>query len=191
MPIVLIGTALLVLGIASVPPWLAFRRSRRERAAFLVTCPRNGEPAAIEVEGSRRAWKLGGTELRLRECSRWPVRETAGCGEECLRQVEAAPEECLVLTTLTHWLEKKSCALCGKPLGATQWLEHMPVLLDPEGTTLRWDAVPPARLQEVLRTHRPVCHSCHDAESFRREHPELLRDRPRAHGHAGGAPPLS
>jgi hypothetical protein len=191
MPIVLIGTAALVLGIASVPLWRAFRRFRRERAAFLVTCPRTGEPAAIEVEGRHRAWTvLGARELRMRDCSRWPVRETAGCGEECLRQVEAAPEECLVLTILSHWFEKKSCAVCGRPLGATQWLERMPVLLDPEGTTLRWDAVPPERLQEVLRTHRAVCYPCHVTESFRREHPELLRDRPPTHGPAGGVFPL-
>ena len=29
-----------------------------------------------------------------------------------------------------------------------------------------------------MGTHLPVCWNCHIAESFRREHPELVVDRP-------------
>ena len=37
---------------------------------------------------------------------------------------------------------------------------------------------PLEKLQEVLATHWPVCWNCHVAETFRREHPELVAHRP-------------
>jgi len=40
--------------------------------------------------------------------------------------------------------------------------------------------IPAEKLQEVLRTDWPVCWNCHVAETFRREHPELVVNRPEA-----------
>jgi hypothetical protein len=38
--------------------------------------------------------------------------------------------------------------------------------------------IPAEELQEVLGTHWPVCWNCHTAQTFRRERPELVVDRP-------------
>jgi hypothetical protein len=42
---------------------------------------------------------------------------------------------------------------------------------------VQWSEIPAEKLQEVMRTHQPVCWNCHIAETFRREHPELVVDR--------------
>jgi hypothetical protein len=44
--------------------------------------------------------------------------------------------------------------------------------------TVSWDDVPPEKLADVFQTYQPVCWSCHIAETFRRDHPELVTDRP-------------
>jgi hypothetical protein len=51
-------------------------------------------------------------------------------------------------------------------------------LVDKDLKTVQWNDIPADKLQQVLSTHWPVCWNCHIAESFRREHPELVVDRP-------------
>jgi hypothetical protein len=68
--------------------------------------------------------------------------------------------------------------LCGKPLEEIDWLEHKPALMSPEQKTVEWHEVRAEKLPEVLSTHLPVCWNCHIAETFRREFPELVVDRP-------------
>jgi hypothetical protein len=140
----------------------------------VVTCPETRAPVAVEVDArhAAAAAALGRAGLRLSSCSRWPQRQ--GCGQECLRQVEAAPADCLVRTILGKWYAGKSCALCGKSVGERHWLEHKPALLSPEGRTLEWGEIAPEKLPDVLTTHRPVCRNCHDAAAFRRQFPELV-----------------
>ena len=67
---------------------------------------------------------------------------------------------------------------CHKPFGEIHWHDHPPALLDSKRKTVEWDTIPAEKLQEALGTHRPVCWSCHIAQMFRREHPELVVDRP-------------
>ena len=83
--VVLAVLVALAAGIWRVKTWLALRGER------VVTCPDNQKHAGVQVV-VRRA----GAQLCLRSCSRWP--EKAGCGQECLRQIEAAPADCLVRT---------------------------------------------------------------------------------------------
>ncbi len=151
----------------------------RFRGQRLITCPENRQTAAVEVDARRAAVTslLGPPELRLQDCSRWPVR--AGCGQECLLQIETQPEACLVRNIITRWYAGKSCVYCGKAIGEVDWLNHKPALMNESRTTVQWNALPAERLPEVLRTHLPVCWDCHIAESFRKEHPELVVDRPR------------
>ena len=33
-------------------------------------------------------------------------------------------------------------------------------------------------LQDAMKTRQPICWSCHIAETFRRQHPEMVVDRP-------------
>ena len=152
------------------------KRYRRFRGTRLVTCPETHTTAAVEVDAWRAA--LTGTELRLEDCSRWPERET--CGQECLRQIEVAPEDCLVRTILTKWYRDRPCALCSIAFGTIEAWGHRTALLSPEGKTMEWSEVQSEKLPEVLATHRAVCWNCHVAEAFRRQHPELVIERPRS-----------
>jgi hypothetical protein len=146
------------------------------RGTRLVTCPETNAPAAVKVDALRAA--MQGPDqpgLQLQQCSRWPERQ--GCGQECLHQIEAAPEDCLVRSILTRWYAGKSCVFCGKKLDEIDWMEHKPALMSSEGKTLEWHELAPEAIPEVLATHRPVCWNCHIARTFRRQHPDLVVDR--------------
>lgn len=157
---------------------LVGRTYAKMRGTRLVTCPENNETAAVEVDATRAAALslLGQREVRLKDCSRWPEKE--GCGQDCLRQIESAPDDCLVRTILTLWYADKSCVVCGKELGQIDWMERRPGLLAPDGTTVDWQHLVPEKIPETLSTHRAVCFDCHVSESFRRMHPDLVIDRP-------------
>ena len=157
---------------AAVSAYLDFRGAR------VITCPETKAPAGVEVDARQAAFSaiFDESELRLKDCSRWPAR--AGCGQECVQQIEAAPMECLVRTMLARWYEEKFCILCGKVFGEINWLDHKPALMSPEHTVLEWCDIPAANITSVLATHEPVCWDCDIAETFRREHPEMVVDRP-------------
>lgn len=148
------------------------------RGKRVITCPETGAPAAVEVDARHAAITsiLGGPDLRLNDCSRWPERQ--GCGQECLRQIERAPMECLARTILARWYEGKACALCGRGFGEINWHDHKPALMSPERKLVEWPEVSPEKIPEALATHLPVCWNCHVAETFRDQHPELAVDRP-------------
>jgi hypothetical protein len=113
--------------------------------------------------------------LRLADCSRWPERHD--CGQECLSQIEAAPDGCLVRARLERWFESKSCAFCGKELREIVWHEHRPRLMNSRSEILEWDQVPVAVVAGGLEGYAGVCWRCHVAQNFRREHPDLVIDR--------------
>jgi hypothetical protein len=158
--------------------YLALSTYLKLRGTRVVTCPETSEPVAVEVDATRATLTavLGKPSFRLTDCSRWPERQN--CGQECLSQIEAAPENCLARAILTKWYQEKTCVLCNKPLGEIDWLEHKPALMSPEQKTVEWHDVRAEKLPEVLSTHLPVCWNCHIAETFRREFPELVVDRP-------------
>ena len=158
--------------------WLVLRAYRNFRGTRVVTCPETRRPVAVELDAGHAAVTgvTGEADLRLQACSRWPERQD--CGQECLAQIEAAPEECLVRTMLTNWYKDERCALCGREFGPIQWSEHKPVLMSPERVRMEWDTVAPETLPQVLQTHYRVCWNCHMAESFRALHPDLVLDDP-------------
>ncbi len=164
--------AVLFLGL---PRFL--RAYRKFRGVRVITCPENQQPAAVKVDawGAGRAAATGQMGLRLKTCSRWPERRD--CGQQCLAQIEAAPEDCLVRNILANWYAGKNCVYCQKPLDAIHWMEHHPAVMSPEGKTLEWSEIRPETIPAVLATHRPVCWNCHVAETFRYLHPELVVDR--------------
>lgn len=147
------------------------------RGKRLITCPENQHKEAVEVAAGEAALGVFLTEptLRLRDCSRWPERKN--CGQECLQQIEADPENCLVWNIVSKWYEGKSCVFCHKQIGPLHHIDHVPALLAPDRKTIEWKRVQPERLPEVLETHRPVCWNCHVTETFRRLHPELVTTR--------------
>ena len=148
------------------------------RGARVVTCPDNEQPAAVTVDARLAAITAAGgrEQLRLDSCSRWP--EKAGCGQECLKQIEAQPADCLVKTQVSRWYADKSCAICGKGLGQADWAAHRPALQAPDGRTLEWSEVRPEAMFEVMASHAAICWDCHVAETFRRQRPDLVLDNP-------------
>jgi hypothetical protein len=70
--------------------WARFRGTR------VVSCPETGKPAAVALASlsGALAAPFGATVPSLRACSRWPER--AGCGQECLGEIEESPDGCLL-----------------------------------------------------------------------------------------------
>jgi len=177
--------AVVALGVLSLVVALgpALRVYWTYRGTRIITCPETKRAAAVEVDAKRAARTLfrGRTSLRLCDCSRWPER--AGCGQECLSQIENAPEGCLLRSILAKWYKGKGCVICCKPIPDfdwvdLDWLEHRPGLLAHDGTPRAWEDFRPEELAEALETHWPICWDCQLIESFRRQHPELVTDRP-------------
>jgi len=149
------------------------------RGARVITCPENHRPAGVKVNAAHALITAleGHEDVRLKSCSRWPEKQD--CGQECLRQIEAAPEDCLVRNILTKWYAGKTCALCGKPVGEIHWNDHKPALLNAEHKTVEWQDVPAETVPDVLASHQPVCWNCHIVNSLAVQHPELVLDRAR------------
>jgi len=180
MPIsVIIVIAVLVLAAAlfvarAIPGVRAYFNFRGKR---LVTCPETKKAVAVNVAAGEAALGSFFNEptLHLNQCSRWPERQD--CGQECLQQIKADPQNCLVWNLVSKWYEGKSCVFCRKPIGPLHHIDHAPALLGPDFKTREWKGIAPEQLPEVFSTHQPVCWNCHVTESFRRLHPELVTDR--------------
>ncbi|HXK09869.1 MAG TPA: hypothetical protein VMT70_09510 [Vicinamibacteria bacterium] len=169
---VLVGLGVLyVFGRRLGTAFLKYRGTR------VVVCPENREMVAVTVDAGHAAFTApqGRPDLRLESCTRWP--EKAGCGQECLGQIASAPEACLLRNILDDWYQGRSCAFCRRSFHALRWHEHQPGLLAPDGGIVAWDGFRAEQVVDVLATHEPVCWDCRVAESFRREHPELVTDR--------------
>ena len=143
----------------------------------IIICPETGKQAAVELDVRHAALTslLGQTDLRLENCWRWPIKQD--CGQECLLQLDVASNECLVRSVLEKWYRDKSCAFCKRPFTESSVLDHKPALLNPEGVTVEWRQIPLSAVTEAMATYLPVCWNCHVAQTFRREHPDLVVDR--------------
>jgi hypothetical protein len=177
MPVILLATFGLILVMLAVMRWtstlLAYRGDR------VVTCPENERAAGVRVDALRAAASsfAGGPRLRLHTCSRWP--EKAGCGQECLREIETAPADCLVRNIVARWYEGKGCVSCGNPIGPIEWGPNQPALLCADEKSVEWKQVQADLVFETLEAAVPVCFACHMANSLVREHPDLAIDRGR------------
>ena len=166
--------------------WL-IRAYSRYRGTKIVTCPDTGRPAIVEVDALHASLTstVGLPDIRLESCWRWPLKEQ--CGQECLTNLDVAPGQCLVSGVLMRWYSGKTCVYCGKPFEELHWIDHKPALQNPEGRLVRWPGVTVENLSMVLDTHRPVCWDCYIAQSFHRDHPDLVVYRPGRNGISGGA----
>ena len=169
--VVIVAGILLVRSIPAASAYFTFRGKR------LITCPETHRTEAIDVAARQAALTalFGAPTLRLDRCSRWPERQD--CGQECLQQVEADPDNCLLWNIASKWYEGQRCAYCHKPFQRLQHLDHPPALMGPDHTTAEWSQLRPEQLPEIFATFQPVCWNCHVAETFRRLHPELVVDR--------------
>jgi hypothetical protein len=183
--LILAAIFVLVIGGIVFGMAMAFSSYLRYRGQRLVTCPETLKPAAVHVNavGAAKRAAMGNDQIRLDQCSQWPERQN--CGQECLSQVEADPEACLVWNIVSEWYKGKSCGYCQKPFVELRWHDRQPALLGPDRTAKQWNEIRPEKLPEVFETHVPICWNCYIAETFRREHPELVLNRPWNRG-AGG-----
>lgn len=176
---VILSLVVLAVGMTIFVSIRGLRAYWRARGKRLVTCPETHCTAAVELDAKGAGLKAvrGGTYLCLQDCSRWP--EKRDCAQDCLGQVEALGQGCLVHNIVAGWYRGKTCVYCHKPVDdVAEWTGQMPALLGEDSRTVSWGDVPAEKLPEIFATHKPVCWSCHIAESFRREHPELVTDRP-------------
>lgn len=176
MSILIPVVAFVLIAVAAV---LFAVRWHRGRGARVITCPDNEQIQAVEVDAARAALTsifLGRTDYQLTTCTRWP--EKAGCGQECVTQIHVDPHHCLVRSILADWYLGRSCLYCGKPFGEIDWHDHKPALYDPsQEKTVEWTDIHPELVFAALETMEPVCWNCHIAETFRREHGDLVTDR--------------
>ena len=174
-----LALSLLVAGalfLALRPAIAAFLRFRGKR---LVVCPENQHAASVEVSKSRAALStlLGEEKIQLNGCSRWPEKE--GCGQECVAQIASSPEGCLVKSVVNQWYHGRACVYCLRRFEDIQWHDHQPALATEDGELKQWSELKAEDLPDLFATARPVCWNCMIAETFRKEHPELVVDRHR------------
>ena len=182
-------TLILILATAAVfllyVLTIALRAYARYRGQMVVTCPETHKPVTVSVDAPHAALTaaVDATDLRLTRCTRWPERQD--CGQECVRQIELAPEDCMVRGILGKWYDGKSCALCGKAIEPIHAWTHRPGLITADNRVVGCTAVPPEQLPDTLAAAKPLCWSCEVTEEFRQQHGELVIDRPAFHTHAG------
>jgi len=165
--------------LAGITTWRVVYAWLKYRGRMVITCPENQRPAGVSVDARHAAATslAGQPEFHLTNCSRWP--EHAGCGQECLLEIETSPENCLVHNILVGWYAGKNCAWCGRSIGDIRVTERRPTVLLPDQSSAEWQQIPAERLPETLKTALPLCFGCHIANTVRREHPELVIDRSR------------
>src|SRR5271165_3194419 len=155
MPVLTIVAAVVAV-LAAIAIGRAVRLWWKYRGDRVITCPENHRPAGVSVDAGHVAAKpfAKSPELRLSACSRWPER--AGCGQQCLSQVEAAPEDCLVRNILVRWYEGKKCASCGQPFGEISLAGVKPAVLCADKISVEWSEIPADRLPETLAAAAPI-----------------------------------
>lgn len=176
-------TILQVLAVAFVLSWIPaivvyFLGRRRAAGERVITCPETKTTEVVRVDAGHTAWTemRGERDLRLEKCSRWP--EKKDCGQDCLREIEASPDGCLVRERLENWYRGAECALCGMAIGPLHWFEYRPGLLTTANRVVAWEDIPARDLPTALAVGRPVCSDCYLAESFRAQFPDRVLDDP-------------
>ena len=172
-----------IIGVAlfGVLIYFGVRYFVRTRQRFggerVIICPETGKQAIVEVDARHAAFTslLLQPEIRLESCWRWPLNKE--CGQECLVELDVSPPECLVRSVLMKWYKGKRCVFCLRTFDELSLTDHKPSLLSLEGNPVEWQQVKMSNLAEVLATHTPVCWNCDIAQTFRREHPDLVVDR--------------
>jgi hypothetical protein len=183
-----VGSLIAIIAIAAALwfgiRWLVWSFSKY-RGSRIVTCPETKKPAIVEVDSLHASLTstVGLPDIRLEECSRWPIKEQ--CGQECLIDLDVAPERCLVSGVLMRWYRDKNCVYCRKVFSELHWVDHQPALLSPDGKLTGWNEVNLDKLRNVLETYSPVCWDCYIAQKFRLDHPDLVVLRPWRNGISG------
>jgi hypothetical protein len=175
--LILAAITVVLVGAVAVGLTVAVRAYMKYRGKRVITCPETQHPAAVHVNAGNAAREavFGKQDIHLDQCSRWPERQN--CGQDCLSQIEADPEACLVWNMVDKWYQGKSCAYCQRPFKDIHWHDHQPALLGPDRNIAQWGEIPPENLPVVFQNFLPVCWNCFIAETYRRNHPGQVCDR--------------
>lgn len=157
--------ALLLIGLCLLLA-RALRTYFRYRNRMAVVCPETNRPVGVRVDARHAAitGSLYRGSVRLNDCARWPERQ--GCGQECLSQISASPENCMIRKRLESWYRGKKCACCEKGIREIRWRDEKPALVGPDHRLLQWEDVAAENMNDVLATHQPVCGTCNFAEKW-------------------------
>jgi hypothetical protein len=151
----------------------------QNRGTRVVTCPETENFVAVKLDAGHAAATglFGDTHLRLERCTRWPERQD--CPQECIKQIQEAPDGCRLQAMLSAWYLTRKCTFCRRAFGEIRWFDHEPALLSPGGRIREWETIPPQEIPRMLASHWPVCWNCKVVETFRSEHADLVVERPR------------
>jgi hypothetical protein len=168
IPLFFIG-AYLVIGL---PVALSLQNYYRNRGRQSVTCPETGQATDVEVDNKFAFWTAlrGQEHSRLQSCARWP--EKGDCGQECLAELEASPEN--IDRLLTKWYEGKSCAICERALTPADWRRSRLAVLNQQHKLFELRHMALEQLQAKLEGMRPLCWNCHQEERVRQATPARL-----------------
>jgi len=158
--------------VTGLPVALSLQNYYRNRGRQPVICPDSGQPADVEVDRKfafLSAWR-GQEHSRLESCSRWPQK--GDCGQECLEQLEASPEN--IERYLTKWYEGKSCAICRRALTPSDWRRSHLAVLNQQQQLFELRQMFLEDLQSALQNMRPLCWNCHQEERERQAVPTRL-----------------
>jgi hypothetical protein len=77
------------------------RAFRRYQGSRVVTCPETRAPANVAIDARHAALTsiIGLPEIRLEQCSRWPINKD--CGQECMVDLKDVAPDCLGKGVLT------------------------------------------------------------------------------------------
>ena len=158
--------------VTGLPVALSLQNYYRNRGRQPVTCPDSEQAAEVEVDRKFAFWTAlrGQEHSRLQACSRWP--EKGDCGQECLEQLEALPEN--IERYLTKWYEGKSCAICHRPLTPGDWQRSRLAVLNQQQQLFELRQMFLEDLQSALQQMRPLCWNCHQEERERQAVPARL-----------------
>ena len=127
MVVFILSLSGLALGMTTFMSVRGVRAYWRARGKRLVTCPETHCAAAVELDAKGAGLKAfrGGIYHCLQDCSRWPERQ--GCAQDCLVQVEALGQRCLVRSVVAEWYQGKACVYCHKAVDSVaEWTGHIP-----------------------------------------------------------------
>jgi len=165
LTIFFIGAAVLVgLPLASTLQTYFKNKGRRP-----VTCPDDRIAAEVEVDRkfALQAAMHGKEQMRVQSCTHWP--KNGSCGQECLIQVEATPEN--IDRLQTKWFNGKPCSICARPLTPSDWRFGRMGFLNENSKLVELRQIDLDELGSVAEPTRPLCWSCHQQEKQRQTVP--------------------
>lgn len=138
------------------------------RGRRVVRCPSAGGIAVLRLDAAHAAISnlVATPELRVTGCSLWPKR--AGCSQDCLRQVELAPNGSQLRTIRREWFAGQTCDICQAPIRSIDVATLNCAVRNPDGCTKAWGELDDGEFARVLWLSKPICWNCHIAETFRR-----------------------